>query len=218
MDFLHVITLDLNALLPSAVQTVNGIDKVFTWNVEVDRATNFVLETVPVLEDAAAQKLLQSREESEIGRCEIRRVRWVGEKLEMKSLKSLDRTHGSMRSCVIVQEKVESLLEEDARLTVRELADRVGSPPTNVFRAIKDDIGLVRLSARWVPPLLTQDMKNGRVNFCKANLERVDAEDGWEQLRVLIVTGDETWVPYFDPPTKQESMVSKFLLILMPSS
>ena len=61
-------------------------------------------------------------------------------------------------------------------------------------------------------------MKNGRVNFCKANLERVDAEDGWEQLRVLIVTGDETWVPYFDPPTKQESMVSKFLLILMPSS
>ena len=105
MDFLHVITLDLNALLPSAVQTVNGIGKVFTWNVEVDRATNFVLETVPVLEDAAAQKLLQSREESEIGRCEIRRVRWVGEKLEVKSLKSLDRTHGSMRSCVMVQEE-----------------------------------------------------------------------------------------------------------------
>lgn len=109
---------------------------------------------------------------------------------------------------------VKSLLEEDARLTVRELSDRVDKPPTNVFRAIKEDLGLVRLSARWVPRLLTQDMKDGRVNFCRTNLERVDKEGGWEQLRALIVTGDETWVPYFDPPTKQETMVSKSLLIV----
>ena len=61
VDFLRVITLDLNALLPLAVQTVNGIDKIFAWNVEVDRSANFVLKVVPVLEDAATQKLLQSR-------------------------------------------------------------------------------------------------------------------------------------------------------------
>ena len=58
MDFLRVISLDLNAFLSSAVQTVNGTGKIFAWNVEVDRSAKFVLKVVPVLEDAAAQKLL----------------------------------------------------------------------------------------------------------------------------------------------------------------
>ena len=87
------------------MQTVNGIGKIFPWNVEVDCAANFLLKAVPVREDAAAQKFLQSREQSEIGRCEIGRVRWVGEKLKVKSMKSLDRTHGSMRSRVVVQQE-----------------------------------------------------------------------------------------------------------------
>ena len=104
MYFFHVVTSDLNALLPSAVQTVNGICKIFTRDIEVDCAANF-FKRVPVLEDAAAQKLLQPREESEIGRCKIGRVRWVGEKLEMKSLKSFGRTHGSVRPRVVVQEE-----------------------------------------------------------------------------------------------------------------
>ena len=49
--------------------------------------------------------------------------------------------------------------------------------------------------------------------MCRDNLKRVREEDGWEELRGLIVTGDETWVPFFDPPIKQETMVSKLQLI-----
>ena len=105
--------------------------------------------------------------------------------------------------------EVETLLEDDARSTVRELADRTGSSSTTVFRVIKEDLGLVRLCARWIPRLLTPAMKDVRVNTCEANLQRVEEDGGWEHFCELIVTGDETWVPFFDPPTKQESMVSK---------
>ena len=106
--------------------------------------------------------------------------------------------------------KVQALLEEDARLTMRELADRTDSPPTTVFRVVKDDLQLVQLSARWVPRLLTPAMKETRTNTAKGNLKRIEEAGGWDQFRQLIVTGDETWVPFFDPPTKQESMVSFF--------
>lgn len=106
-------------------------------------------------------------------------------------------------------ERIQSILADDARSTIRELADRTNSPSTSVFRVIKDDLELVRLCARWIPRLLTPEMKEARVSACEENLERVEEAGGWEHFRQLIVTGDETWVPFFDPPTKQESMVSK---------
>ena len=55
MDLLHVIPVNLNALLPTVVQTVYGIGKLLPWDVEVDCSTNFLLQRVPVLEDAAAR-------------------------------------------------------------------------------------------------------------------------------------------------------------------
>ena len=105
--------------------------------------------------------------------------------------------------------QVEALLQEDARSTVRELADRTNSPSTNVFRVIKEDLHLVRLCARWIPRLLTLSMKDARIKVCEENLQRVREIGGWDSFREQIVTGDETWVPFFDPPTKQESMVSE---------
>ena len=95
-----------------------------------------------------------------------------------------------------------------------ELADRTDSPSTTVFRVIKDDLELTRLCARWIPRLLTQDMKDARVSMCQANLQRVEEVGGLEHFRDLIVTGDEIWVPFFDPPTKQESMVNKVIIFV----
>ena len=86
--------------------------------------------------------------------------------------------------------------------------------PAQVFRVIKDDLELTRLRARWIPQLLTQDMKDARVSMCQANLQRVEEGGSWEHFRDLIVTEDETWVPFFDPPTKQESMVGKVVIFV----
>ena len=62
--------------------------------------------------------------------------------------------------------RVQSLLEEDARSTVRELADRTDSPSTTIFRVLKQDLEVVRLCARWIPRLLTPTMKDTRVSTC----------------------------------------------------
>jgi hypothetical protein len=47
-------------------------------------------------------------------------------------------------------------------------------------------------------------MKLHRQQVCHANLKLVEEFGGWQVFRQLIVTGDETWVPHFDPSTKQE--------------
>ena len=104
MDLLHVIPFHLNALLPSVMQIVNGFGEIVAWDIKVDRAADFAFKTVSVLEDAATKKLLQVQKQSEIGRCEIGRVRRVGEKLEVKSLNGFNRALRSMRSRVVVQE------------------------------------------------------------------------------------------------------------------
>ena len=57
-------------------------------------------------------------------------------------------------------------------------------------------------------------MKDARVSMCQVNLQRVEEVSGWEHFRDLLVTGDETWVPFFDPPTKQESMVSGVIIFV----
>ena len=141
--------------------------------------------------------------------------RWIESfkagRTEVKDEKRAGRPRPLSR-CRLTQ-KVVSLLEKDTRLSVREISDRVDGPRTSVFRSIKEDLGLVRLCSRWVPRLFNQDMMNARVDMCRDNLKRVREEGGWEELRGLIVTGDETWVPFFDPPTKQETMVSKLQLI-----
>ena len=104
VDLLHVILFHLNALLPSVMQIVNGFGEIVAWDVKVDRAADFAFKTISVLEDAATKKLLQVRKQSKIGRCEIERVRRVGEKLEVKSLNGFNRALRSMRSRVVVQE------------------------------------------------------------------------------------------------------------------
>lgn len=49
-------------------------------------------------------------------------------------------------------------------------------------------------------------MKAARARVSQDNLNRARRE-GWAQLRSKIITGDETWVPFFEPETKQETMV-----------
>jgi len=59
------------------------------------------------------------------------------------------------------------------------------------------------VSARWVPRQLTEELKERRVDACQELLKRFKAEgDG---CLGRIVTGDETWVHYHQPETKNVS-------------
>jgi histone-lysine N-methyltransferase SETMAR len=112
----------------------------------------------------------------------------------------------SAPSSKALADRILDLLEEDCRMTIREIADRLDTPRSTVHLCLTN-MNFVKLSARWVPKLLTADMRLQRQQTCQGNLNLVSQRGGWNQFRQLIVTGDETWVPHFDPPTKQESKV-----------
>lgn len=60
------------------------------------------------------------------------------------------------------------------------------------------------VSARWVPKLLAPEQKDERVRQCGALLflKEEYGEEFWQR----IVTTDETWLPYYNPETKAQSM------------
>ena len=64
-----------------------------------------------------------------------------------------------------------------------------------------------KVSGRWVPSLLRQQDKSVRVQTSKRFLERF-AREG-ERFSQGIITCDESWLYFYDPETKAESMVLK---------
>eukprot|EP00112_Aurelia_sp_Birch-Aquarium-sp1_P013402 Seg2844.1 transcript_id=Seg2844.1/GoldUCD/mRNA.D3Y31 product="Mariner Mos1 transposase" protein_id=Seg2844.1/GoldUCD/D3Y31 len=98
---------------------------------------------------------------------------------------------------------VRKLVGEDARVTVLQIAEQVGISSGSVGNILYDSFGVSKVSARWVPHMLTGEQERNRVQWCHSMLERFDGVKSngvWE-----IVSGDETWVYCFDPETKQQS-------------
>ena len=59
-----------------------------------------------------------------------------------------------------------------------------------------------RVSAKFVPRLLTEDQKNHRVQVCRDLLQHAETDCTFLSN---IITGDESWVFGYDPETKQQS-------------
>lgn len=101
-------------------------------------------------------------------------------------------------------EHVECLVLDDGRLKKKEIAQMVGVSPTTVLRILHDHLGMTKVSARWVPRNLSAIQKKARVDCCRKLLSL--SASNREEFLSRIVTGDETWVHYYDPESKQESM------------
>ncbi len=59
-----------------------------------------------------------------------------------------------------------------------------------------------KVSAKFVPRLLTQEQKNFRVRLCEENLGRLRADPHFLEY---LICGDESSVPLYDPETKASS-------------
>ena len=60
-------------------------------------------------------------------------------------------------------EKIRSMVLADRRLKVREIVEAIGISHGSVVSIMKDHLGMKKLSARWVPRLLTIYHKRNRV-------------------------------------------------------
>ena len=70
--------------------------------------------------------------------------------------------------------RVQDIISEDRRRSVREISDLTGICVNVVYRILTDTLKMNKVCARWVPRLLTQDQKTTRVQMSRSFLGRFD--------------------------------------------
>jgi len=66
-------------------------------------------------------------------------------------------------------------------------------------RVLTEELGMHRVTAKFVPRILTADQKQQSVNVC-TELHQLASDD--EMFLSRVITGDESWVYGYDPETK----------------
>ena len=68
--------------------------------------------------------------------------------------------------------RVEQMVMEDRRLTVKQIAANAGKSVGSVDTILHDDLKMRKDSARWVPRMLADENKASHVAMCQAMLSR----------------------------------------------
>ena len=103
---------------------------------------------------------------------------------------------------------VESLIKKDPEMTYTEMQPIMKILSGSLTRILQDCLDVKKRFDRWVPHNLSEEQKQGRVDWCTHMLRTFD---GGRSLRNWdIVTGAETWVNQYDPEMKQQSAVWVF--------
>lgn len=103
--------------------------------------------------------------------------------------------------------KVEKIVLADRRVTVRFVAEELKISIGSIFNIIHDHLGMRKVSARWVPRMLTDEQKRDRVRISRRCLKLI--KDNPDEFLHRFVTMDETWLHHYDPETKKQSMTWK---------
>ena len=109
---------------------------------------------------------------------------------------------GTSDKCVL---EVSAILEEDPHISLVEIGNAVGVSTGTAHAIVHDNLQLRKVCARWVPHALTQAQKTKRVQCAKKFLSDFDRTDSRRLFE--IVTGDETWVRYSKPLSKEANKI-----------
>ena len=101
------------------------------------------------------------------------------------------------------EKRIRELIVSDRRITISEIASELGISYVSVHSIIST-LGFRKLTARWVPRLLSEDEKCTRVNVALELLRRCEEEGSYEFLE-RVLTCDETWVHYYTPEKKKKT-------------
>jgi len=88
------------------------------------------------------------------------------------------------------------------RQTIHDICEIVGLSYGTVQRIMADNLNMRRISARFVPRLLSDDQKAFHVSVCSEPKQQARDDSNFISN---IITGNETWVYGYDPETKQQS-------------
>ena len=97
---------------------------------------------------------------------------------------------------------VHTLFMCDRRLDLRSIASEVGLSWGAVQSILTNISGMSKVSARWVPRMLTDDQKRTSLDISWYLLSRYEDDHG--DFIEWVVLQDETWVHHFDPVKNAE--------------
>lgn len=122
------------------------------------------------------------------------------------SLQNAPRRHrGTTATTAQNINKIRKLVSEDARFTVREIARKVGISIGAVHSILKKHLKMNKITARWIPHLLTEEQKRLRLKTAKTLLKMYPKYNS--RSFAAVVTGDETWVHFYEPRRKLQNKV-----------
>ncbi|GFO45749.1 histone-lysine N-methyltransferase SETMAR [Plakobranchus ocellatus] len=114
------------------------------------------------------------------------------------------------------------LIKVDQRVKLKQISLKLDIPKMNVYEIVHDKLGYRKVSARWVPKMLSDEHKHQRVEISQILLHRcqqegdetIDVEPGGDhrarnKLLEYLITGDETWLHLSTLETKHDSMTWK---------
>ena len=87
---------------------------------------------------------------------------------------------------------VKIVVEQDARLSVKDIASCTGISEGSVQTILKRRLDLRKVCARWVPHLLTEEQKTQRLKCARELLKAY--KDCNSRFSSNLLIGDETWV------------------------
>lgn len=99
--------------------------------------------------------------------------------------------------------KIHDIVLADRRVKIREIADIVDISIERIQNILHKKLGMRKLSARWVPRLLTVEQKRNRMTTSEHCLDMFKRNPK-EFLR-RFVTVDETWIHHYTPEMKEQS-------------
>ena len=105
---------------------------------------------------------------------------------------------------------VRALLAEDRRYTITDMHHKIATEYPfvscsrfSIHGILTELLEMTKVCARWVPRQLTSDHKKNRMGAALQLLTLYNEEG--EAFFDRVVTGDETWVHYWTPETKEAS-------------
>ena len=101
--------------------------------------------------------------------------------------------------------EIEWLVEEDPNITVEEIAVRVGMSTGAAHAILVDEMHASKICSRWMPHFLTDAQKDNRVRCAKNLLAQYEHAD--PRRLSEIITGDESWIRYEEPLSKERNKV-----------
>ena len=92
-------------------------------------------------------------------------------------------------------------LIEHRRITVNRIATSLDISYGSANSILHNNLGLSKLSARWIPKALWPNQQNLQSDLSLTSLNKIEADE--ELFLAKIITGDETWIYQYDPESKK---------------